>query len=104
MREIKFRAWDGCDMRFLDMKKHGIYVCGSHKDLMQHTGLKDRKGRDIYEGDILNDKRLGTGKVYFNKGIGAFAWDCGTDWGVIEYWDCEVIGNIHENPELLEGR
>jgi uncharacterized phage protein (TIGR01671 family) len=81
--------------------------------LMQFTGLLDKNEKKIFEGDIVKynswifegtDSRTGTGTgigtVYFNLGcfrVSAPSWE--DDCALI---DCEVIGNIHENPELLE--
>jgi uncharacterized phage protein (TIGR01671 family) len=78
----------------------------------QYTGLKTEDGKEIYEGDIVRQRRfLGWNKqdeekykdiygvVRFENGM----FTCGIVDGTLIDWDkCEVIGNIHENPELLE--
>jgi len=135
-REIKFRAWDNTDktMKFFDFYKiHcGVYHPNHWKDstglaceldnklrypdeLMQYTGLKDKNGKEIYEGDIVKlaveeeqvyDPYEGIpfGKpIYTNEKVvyetyGFFA----GDYGLGEF-ECEIIGNIYDNPELLGG-
>ena len=72
----------------------------------QYTGLKDKNGREIYEGDVLIDD---TGEpieywvVKFSDG--GFVGECaGVAEPLFELTNLEIAGNIHENPELLEER
>jgi uncharacterized phage protein (TIGR01671 family) len=70
--------------------------------LMQYTGLKDKNGVEIYEGDIVRfldiDGVDSVTEVEFREGgFYPFAPD------FIHWCNVEVIGNIYENPELLEG-
>lgn len=74
-----------------------------HFELMQYTGLKDRNGKDIYEGDILqNDWRFMN--VVWGEGGFMLVDQTKNVWCIQDYPanDTEVIGNIYENPELLE--
>lgn len=105
-REIKFRAWDGA-MRYSEW--YGLaqffHMC-REDELMQYTSLKDKKGRDIYEGDILTRGLGMSWKVYFCKNEGSFkAKPCDGEEGVFygdEFKHLQVIGNIFENKELIE--
>lgn len=89
-------------------------------ELMQSTGLKDKNGVDIFEGDVLKvsdggneeDSYTSVVKNYAEEGYPAFDIEAPSSWyygsNVLstitceEYETIEVIGNIYENPELLE--
>ncbi len=130
-REIKFRAYD---KKFKVMKYS--WLCNdysktvdvlnlkisewedSHVSVMQYTGLKDKNGKEIYEGDIFSchlDGKLHNIEIIFLHGC--FGWkdptcknkfvDMHTTMQVFstvnEGREIEIIGNKFENPELLEG-
>ena len=124
MREIKFRAWHNFAKEMLYMEKHtkltfywdsngwlmdeGITRAISTEVgiLMQYTGLKDKNGKEIYEADYLNVWLDGLGNEIFEV-----RWDLrkarfilvdklGDTWSFDDSNDIEVIGNIHEAPEL----
>lgn len=95
---------------FFDIYNHPLPFVGGvvTKKPEQCTGLKDKKGNLIYEGDILQDRNGIKAEVVWSYSHACFGIDegCGE---VIEFGEClclcpmscEVIGNIHENPELL---
>lgn len=108
MREIKFRVWDNVDwmsspFTLSDIKSGKI---GFVNDLpvMQFTGLKDKNGKEIYEGDIIiPNQDYGIAFVAFHTpsfGLQNKNGNCG-DWDWEEWEKFEVIGNIYENQDLL---
>lgn len=125
MREIKFRAWhkENKSMFYFDPQvlKRDPYqgahlaalMCGDHGDvLMQFTGLKDKNGKEIYEGDIILHAKesnmtsectmIGPYAIGWNDFESHFELLGAPVHGRLMYKAYEIIGNIHETPELLK--
>jgi len=128
MREIKFRGqlisgeWVYGNLNIVSLTRQhgevtiekGHYISNSAdcpfayqirpETVGQYTGLEDKKGNEIYEGDIIEYEEIESdGRRYPNKDRRKILWrDCGFNMCElkIEFW--KVIGNIYENPELLE--
>ena len=116
-REIKFRAWHLDDgMLYFDFDSFQKDYHDQYGNIMQFTGLTDKNGKEIYEGDILkcvdefneNEKVI---EVVFKNGGYCIEWDGmfydGSDITLISWAnetgiEFEIIGNIYENPELLK--
>ena len=110
-REIKFRGknagspsgWvygyfaivEGHCCIFNEQGKHKVLACTE----AQYTGLLDKQGKEIYEGDICRDKFGQVYEIKYSNGAYWFNWLVLPDaWSV----GIEVIGNIYENPELSD--
>jgi hypothetical protein len=110
MREIKFRAWDtkNNEMRSWDDISRNWTMLELERQsnciIMQSTGLKDKSGKDIWEGDILGgDFNREYSEVFFNEKWAQFMTRSHISTGSLNKIDhLEVIGNIYENPELLK--
>lgn len=131
MREIKFRAWDKEKRKWIYLGMSSMLAITDdghlrqfystdrglgHKEyenpyvLLQFTGLRDKTGREIYEGDVVKevfDEKMRVCEVAWNNEGAAFELDDGTWKGGLETPEgyelnpLEVIGNIYENPDLL---
>ncbi|KMP32185.1 hypothetical protein TU52_18670 [Bacillus cereus] len=136
MREIKFRLWDkkydmleyddspdlliGMDGKVYQKEERNYagtsfieYEVANHFEIMQYTGLKDKNGKEIYEGDVVEHKDYSAGAIIFGGNQPTLK-------SVIQWKDyyngyhlaglgnsfkgeeVEVIGNIYENPELIK--
>ncbi len=120
-REIKFRAWVK-DKRFgqemfnivmISWMQNGEVILSGRggsvhlKDceIMQYTNLKDKNGKEIYEGDIfhIGDEKIKYIVEWHDSGLKGRQYNNKSYVG-IDHWhlDLEIIGNIYENPELLK--
>jgi len=126
-RKIKFRAWDKTRKLFIDVPdlrdllfgygNNYDYTNGDDVEIMQYTGLKDRNGVEIYEGDLIENDVGRVCSVVWHEFRASF--DCSfvsdnpdcaykpmKDYGFAPaLWSIKVkvIGNIHENPDLVKG-
>jgi hypothetical protein len=107
-REIKFRAWNPDTKEIYEWNSIKQYPAGQLFNvlnekfiIMEFTNLKDKNGKEIYEGDIIKSGKDALGVVkwrhfgFEQDMINTLGW-----WVIQE--DGEVIGNIYENPELLQ--
>lgn len=116
-RELKFRVWvydhkewykfpsdlvigmDG-DLYELDSYEWTRLTGGLNYNIQQYTGLKDKNGKEIYEGDICNFSDWHPKPIEFKDGMCML----GNTQVICCKMECDnmaVIGNIHENPELI---
>lgn len=116
-RELKFRVWWKDDSEPSIYTEYDLFddtwTNSEYIGVEQYTGLKDKNGKEIYDGDIIREKwndeeafrsENRVGKVeYFTDGfVAQFVGGRMIPLGMFPFGNIEVIGNIHVNPELLE--
>lgn len=122
MRQLKFRAWDGEKMispDYIDRQGAAHWKADSipttSNKVMQFTGLHDKNGKDIFEGDIIKTplghiciikwdhvREVKTDDAYEYTGFCYHNVAQSKNYHFDEAHRCEVIGNIHEHPHLLK--
>lgn len=122
---LKFRCWDDIHREMIDLQEQDVNPYNisdiPQNNLMQCTGLKDKNGKLVYEGDIV---RIFNTKADFEEIRPVIFKDCAFQfnlpnsividkplycWAInylnhYKHIEIEVIGNVHKNPELLEGQ
>jgi uncharacterized phage protein (TIGR01671 family) len=120
MREIKFRVWDNLiklwlceDSQYLQMDGKKVHsaswstikwdIPSDQYVIQQYTGLLDKNGKEIYEGDIIRGM-MDFGPAGFHERSVVVIWDNeeGYQWNYFDLTSIKIEGNMFENPELLE--
>lgn len=129
MKMLKFRVWDGEKMHddvvvgsLPDIGMMWNYefdydvkgpMAAPIEWIMQYLGRSDKNGRKIYQGDIVRykwradihgDWEEQVGEVYYDEEVCGFLIDRALEFTLMEISAVEVIGNIYENPELVNGK
>ena len=113
MLDVEYLHWDDCTGEFsIRTTMYSDYFDTEDMILMQYTGLKDKNGKEIYEGDIISNGYEKCIVVWVKEQAGFMLKLTNKEYEK-EKWtnpmidlrkDDEVIGNIYENPELLEDK
>ena len=104
MRNLKFRIFDSEIKKYIDISASAIMLdelnnLKPNLKIEQFTGLYDKNGKEIYEGDIVTDG-VGKYKIIYDLKLAGYQPYCIFRDEPENY--CEVIGNIYENPDLVK--
>ena len=120
MKQVKFRAWDKQNLKWVKPNKgEGFTIWANGRGiadvprswngsenpdnfiLLQYTGLKDKNGVEIYEGDIIEFPNGSKHEVIWRKGTFCYQ-ESENSFHIFDETKCKIIGNIYENPNLLK--
>ena len=105
MRELKFRVYSFVCKEFIyfDIYDYPQGIAGGVSEPQQFTGLKDKNGNEIFEGDYIRGQ-FDHGPAGLREEILPVKWsnEDGYQWNYLDLSTIEVIGNLFENPELLK--
>lgn len=122
MREFKFRVWDEHSSRMLYWDMRDLYASDagelrgeihdvdlskiiSYQGIMQYTGLKDKNGKEIFEGDVVSGEfgnNNFTGTIQYSEKLLRFEIKIGYETTMLTgFNNPEIIGDIHTTPELI---
>lgn len=118
MRQLKFKAWDKTDKFMTDPFSLGSVNAGDGYDdewvVLQFTGVLDKNGKEIFEGDVVSISAGYSGDHWYEKSIAKIIYDefefypenphdeYGLTYQENPWQEMTVIGNVYENPELLD--
>ena len=118
-RPIKFRAWDEVNKKMI-YEYNGVMtgmhissgdIINLYENILQFTGLYDKNGKEIYEGDIVNrlntdnpdNAYIQTTEVFWHEEMSRFSFkNTYDDLTFVDAENCVVIGNVYQNPELIK--
>jgi uncharacterized phage protein (TIGR01671 family) len=111
MRKLKFRVWDNVNYMSTPFTLQDIQLrkvqFTNECVVMQYVGIKDKNGKEVFEGDIVqpyhgNKKAMKCFIKYGDNGFFMAQSKKDTRMDCIWYYDFEIIGNIYENKKLLK--
>lgn len=98
MGDTKIRVWDKQQKEMIyNPQKATDFLVFDRYEIMQHIGFQDKNSKEIYGGDIIKYSKLC--QIVWNES--SKRWEARNLDGIISFPECEIVGNVYENPELL---